>query len=391
MNFNVFRFDEVATLINGRAYLMPELQDSGKYRIVRVGNFSGKDEWFWSDLELDDDKYCEAGDLLYKWACNFGPEIWKGEKAIYHYHIWKVLPNNSKIDKLFLFYYLQYATPTWLGGTNGTTMVHITKANMEKKKILIPISIKDQQKIAFVLKNYDELIENNNRRISLLESLAKEIYKEWFVRFRFPGYKTAKLKKRSAKGWTFGKREGGQFIPDSWSFDCLIRLAEFKRGKNITSSEMVEGNIPVISAGLEPSGFHNESNVCGPNLTVSASGANAGYLSYHLADIWAADCSYYQNSNNIWFVYNALSFLQPVINNMQVGSAQPHVYAKNINKISTIIPTSEFISLYCEKVKSLFKEIKFLLEKNEILQKQRDALLPRLMSGKLSVEGKEIV
>ena len=57
MAFEVFKFDDLATLINGRAYLMPELQDSGKYRIVRVGNFSGKDEWFWSDMELDEDKY----------------------------------------------------------------------------------------------------------------------------------------------------------------------------------------------------------------------------------------------------------------------------------------------------------------------------------------------
>ena len=391
MNFGIFRFDDVATLINGRAYLMPELQDSGKYRIVRVGNFSGKDEWFWSDMELDEDKYCEAGDLLYKWACNFGPEIWKEEKVIYHYHIWKVLPNISKVDKMFLFYYLQYATPMWLGGTNGTTMVHITKANMEKKKILIPVSVKDQQKIATVLRNYDELIENNNKRIALLESIAKEIYKEWFVRFRFPGYKSVQMKKQSAKGWTFGEREDGQLIPENWSFNTLIHIAEFKRGKNITSAEMVEGDVPVIAAGLEPSGYHNESNVSGPNLTISASGANAGYLAYHLDDIWAADCSYYQSRKNLWFVYNALNFLQPVINNMQVGSAQPHVYAKNINKISTIVPTDEFIDLYCEKVKPVFEEIKYLLEKNEILLKQRDSLLPRLMSGKLSVEGKEIV
>ena len=60
MEFKIYRFDDVATLINGRAYLMPELQDSGKYRIVRVGNFSGKDEWFYSDMELEEDKYCES-------------------------------------------------------------------------------------------------------------------------------------------------------------------------------------------------------------------------------------------------------------------------------------------------------------------------------------------
>ena len=135
MKFKLYRFNEIAKLINGRAYLMPELLDEGKYKIVRVGNFTGKDEWFWSDMELDESKYCEKGDLLYKWACTFGPEIWKEEKVIYHYHIWKIINDCKFIDKMFLYYYLQYATPHWLGGTNGTTMVHITKTSMEKKKI----------------------------------------------------------------------------------------------------------------------------------------------------------------------------------------------------------------------------------------------------------------
>ena len=106
MNWCLYRFRDVATLINGRAYLMPELQNSGKYRIVRVGNFTGKDEWFYSDLELEDDKYCSYGDLLYKWACTFGPEIWKEEKVIYNYHIWKVNIGSKKKNKKFFFFYL---------------------------------------------------------------------------------------------------------------------------------------------------------------------------------------------------------------------------------------------------------------------------------------------
>lgn len=223
MGFELYRFDEVATLINGRAYLMPELQDSGKYRIVRVGNFSGKDEWFWSDMELDEDKYCESGDLLYKWACNFGPEIWKEEKVIYHYHIWKVLPNKEKIDKGFLYYYLLYATPMWLGGTNGTTMIHITKANMEKKKILIPSSISEQKKIATVLSNYDQLIENNNKRIKLLEDMAESLYKEWFVRFRFPGYQVSKI-------------ENG--IPFGWKYEKFSDVFDFSRGVSYSTKEI---------------------------------------------------------------------------------------------------------------------------------------------------------
>ena len=159
--WKIVRFNEIAELINGRAYLMPELQETGKYRIVRVGNFSGKDEWFYSDMELEDNKYCESGDLLYKWACNFGPEIWNEEKVIYHYHIWKVIPNKNNMKKMFLYHLLNFSTPQWLGGTNGTAMVHITKESMEKKRIVLP---------SFELINeFDIFAENLNKRCRILE------------------------------------------------------------------------------------------------------------------------------------------------------------------------------------------------------------------------------
>ena len=228
-------------------------------------------------------------------------------------------------------------------------------------------------------------------RLKTLEQLAENIFKEWFVKYRFPGYNNSLFELQNPKGWMLSTCESQMRVPSGWKYDELINVAEFKRGKNVTAAEMIEGDIPVISAGLNPSGYHNEANVFGKNITVSSSGVNAGYLSYHLGDIWAADCSYYQSDSNLWFVYNALKFLQPVISNMQVGSAQPHVYAKTINKLSTIIPPNELIELYCEKVNPIYEQIRLLTLVNENLVKQRDALLPRLMSGKLNLEGKEIV
>jgi len=248
-----------------------------------------------------------------------------------------------------------------------------------------------QIKIANTLERYDQQIAKNSKRIKILEQMAETLYKEWFVKFRFPGYKNAIFEIQNPRGWMLSSCEVEMRRPSTWKYDELNNIAEFKRGKNITSTEMVEGEIPVISAGLEPSGYHNEANVFGKNLTVSSSGANAGYLSFHLNDVWAADCSYYQSDKNIWFVYNALNFLQPVISNMQVGSAQPHVYAKTINKLSTIIPPDELIDLYCDKVSPIYEQIKILSLANNNLVKQRDFLLPRLMSGKLNLEGKEIV
>ena len=92
-NYTTFPLGNLARVINGRAYKQEELLDSGKYRVLRVGNFFSNGSWYYSDLELDKDKYCESGDLLFAWSASFGPKIWNDEKVIYHYHIWKIVEN----------------------------------------------------------------------------------------------------------------------------------------------------------------------------------------------------------------------------------------------------------------------------------------------------------
>lgn len=142
---------DIVKIINGRAYSKEELLNRGKYRVLRVGNFFTNDNWYFSDLELDDDKYCVKGDLLYAWSASFGPKIWDGEKVIYHYHIWKVQPS-EQIDKKFLFYWLQscYLTSQVMSRLHGTTMVHITKGIMESTVLQYP-SLTEQRTIASTL------------------------------------------------------------------------------------------------------------------------------------------------------------------------------------------------------------------------------------------------
>lgn len=245
--------------------------------------------------------------------------------------------------------------------------------------------IEIQRKIADILSAYDNLIENNNKRIKLLEQMAENLYKEWFVRFRFPRYEDVEFEEKKPRGWQVGTEDKKHFTPTIFKYSELRKIGSFVRGKNITAANMIEGAVPVISAGLQPSGYHNEANVYGASLTISASGANAGYLQYHLQDIWTADCSYYQDDATIWFVYNTLKYIQPVISNLQCGAAQPHVYPKNINKLCVLIPTEELIYKFNEYVKPYYDEIKILNQRNQLLAKQRDMLLPRLMSGKLEV------
>lgn len=290
-------------------------------------------------------------------------------KNIYPKFLYYVLCDNN---------FFNYSTVT----AKGTKMPRGSKDAI--MKYLVPnVSIHIQEKIADILSTYDDLIENNNRRIEILEQMAQEIYKEWFVRFRFPGHEKVKYKTIKMTNWIFGN-DPITMIPNSWHIGNVSELDLFKRGSNLTSAEMINGDIPVISAGIQPSGYHNVANVFGQSITVSASGANAGYLLYHLNDIWASDCSYLQ-SEYIWFIYNSLKFLQPVLNNLQCGAAQPHVYPKQINKIHIIIPTNEILKQYCSKVEPIYEHIKNLKEKNQNLIKQRDLLLPRLMSGKLEV------
>lgn len=155
------KLKDFCTVINGRAYSQKELLDKGKYRVLRVGNFFSSDRWYFSDLELPAEKYCNKGDLLFAWACSFGPRIWNGEdRTIFHYHIWKLDIDSDIIDKMYLFYLLKISVDSMTAGTHGSVMMHITKSDMENFEFDIP-SLDVQKKIAAVLSALDEKIAIN--------------------------------------------------------------------------------------------------------------------------------------------------------------------------------------------------------------------------------------
>ena len=171
---------DVATLINGRAYKKHEMLRQGKYPLLRVGNFFTNQEWYYSDLELDEHKYCDNGDLLYAWSASFGPRIWEGSKTIYHYHIWKVLIDFEKIDKNFLFFVLANDVESIkTEQTNGSTMAHVTKGNMEKRHIPLP-SLKEQRRIAGILSTWEKSINAYDRLIALKETEFSAVLKDLF-------------------------------------------------------------------------------------------------------------------------------------------------------------------------------------------------------------------
>lgn len=129
---------DLVTVLNGRAYKQSELLDAGT-PVLRVGNLFTSNKWYYSDLELEDDKYCHDGDLIFAWSASFGPFIWNGGRAIYHYHIWKLpLHSPENLSRDYLYLYLLNKTDEIKASGHGISMVHMTKEKMERLEVPLP-------------------------------------------------------------------------------------------------------------------------------------------------------------------------------------------------------------------------------------------------------------
>ena len=174
-----FVLGKIAKFLNGRAYKQSELLEKGKYPVLRVGNFYTNDSWYYSNLQLPEKYYAKKGDLLYTWSATFGPHIWNGSTVIYHYHIWKI-ELSSFLNKEFTYQLLLEDRSKLLNNTNGSTMIHLTKSEMESKLVKIP-NIAEQQKIGNLLAKIDRLIELENKKSNNLKKVKKFLLQNMFV------------------------------------------------------------------------------------------------------------------------------------------------------------------------------------------------------------------
>lgn len=298
--------------------------------------------------------------------------------------------NEEILDQLYLYYAFQdsYMQGQILSYGSGATVEHLRIGDCETIEVKYPDLI-TQKKIASILSAYDDLIENNNQRIKLLEEMAEEIYKEWFVRFRFPGYENTIFYDKNGKQVP---HETKGAIPESWEDGVIGDLVHIKKGKNITASTIEEGNVPVVAGGLTPAYYHSTPNTTAPIITISASGANSGYVNIYYEPIWASDCSFIDGkmTNILYFLFTTFKVRQKELFHLQRGAAQPHVYPKDIMSLKMDLPDDQLLKKFEHLINPFYEEIAVLTNKNQTLQETRDLLLPRLLSGKLSVEDLEI-
>lgn len=324
--------------------------------------------------KLDSKRKAQKGDILYSVVGSFGiPVFIKDNKPfVFQRHI-AILRPNGNIDARFLYYtmlsrdFYMKADAAAIGAAQRT----VSLTALRNIEITVP-PIETQRRIADIVSAYDDLIENNRKQIKLLEEAAQRLYKEWFVDLHFPGHEHTKIV------------DG---VPEGWEESGLSRIAEFKRGKTITKAQIEPGTVPVVAGGLGPAYYHNVANTKAPVITVSGSGANAGFTRMYYTDVFASDCSFVDKSSCAFlpFVYCFLVSRKFELDSLQKGSAQPHVYAKDINTLHICIPNNDLLHRFCGLADSLFSKIGLLEKQNNNLTQARDRLLPKLMSGE--VEG----
>ena len=263
---------------------------------------------------------------------------------------------------------------------------------------LPPLTI--QKKIADILSAYDDLIENNQKQIKLLEEAAQRLYKEWFVRFRFPGYEKVKFENGLPEGWNyvrFGKAieiidgDRGVNYPKQEEFypegDCLFlntgnvtaKGFDFSNCAYITKEKdaiLRKGKLQHNDVVLTTRGTVGNAAFYNETMTFSEMRINSGMVILRNLGMVSPE-----------YIYTALRHerLQKIMTLYASGSAQPQLPIKDMKRMKIIKGDAKTMERFTEMSASIYRQVSLLIMKNQNLSKQRDLLLPRLMSGKLEV------
>ena len=280
--------------------------------------------------------------------------------------------NSDVADYRYVYYFLCHKFYKLASLANGGAQQNLNAQIIKDFSINLP-SLTEQMRIADVLSSLDDKIEVNRRINDNLEQQAQALFKSWFVDFE------------SFKDGEFVESELGM-IPKGWRVGKLGELCQFKRGKNLLSKDAKFGDVPVVAGGLEPSCYHNISNTKSPVVTVSGSGANAGFMRMYYQEIWASDCSFIDTScENLLFVYYFLSINRRLLKHAQTGAVQPHVKPADIHDFNIVIPPYNEIKKFQTKVSPIVINNGKNEQESKKLILLRETLLPRLMSGEVKV------
>lgn len=294
----------------------------------------------------------------------------KGTLGSVHYSVGDYWPHDTTLwsknlngnDPRFVYYFLQtlHLENYNVGNANPT----LNRNHNHKLDIEIP-PIKSQAQIAEVLSKYDDLIENNLRRITLLEQSARLLYEEWFVRLRFPGYENTKI------------RDG---VPEGWEKERLGDAVMLNYGKALRADLREDGIVPVYgSSGVV--GVHNIALAKGPGIIIGRKG-NVGSVYWSHRDFYPIDTVYYVASDSSdYYLYHNLKNQ----NFLSSDAAVPGLNRKFAYSPPFLRPSDRVSHKFNSVVSPIYEQARVLEFQNQKLKQARDLLLPRLMNGEIAV------
>lgn len=312
-----------------------------------------------------------------------------------------IVCDEKQVVPLYLYYYMKANLDyIKLFGT-GATFPEISGKTMGKIKVEIFKSLDVQHRIASILSTYDSLIENNTKRIRLLEKMAENLYKEWFVRFRFPGHENVEMENGLPKGWKVEKL-------GEWG----IELETGKRPKGGIDGSIKEGcpslgaecikelaSFDYSSVKMVPKDFYDSlkrGKSSGNDILLYKDGAYIGkvtmfrdsfpYSEYSINEhVFFLSPMNVKYRNYLYFTLHQKEFFA-LMQNLNRNAAQPGLSRSDVERVKIVVPPSKIVEFFDLQVERMLKAIFSLAKQNSLLARQRDLLLPRLMSGKLEVK-----
>lgn len=356
MNLKYYRFDEVTVNFDKKRVPLSSAQRSNRGGEFPYYGAQGVIDHI--DDYIFDGEYlliAEDGENLKSKKQNIA-QIATGKFWVNnHAHI---VTGNEKCDTRYLCYLINSMDLS--GYITGSAQPKLSQANLNAVQLSMP-TLEQQKRIVEYLVAIDNKIALNELINNNLEQQAQDIFDNMFPDI------------------SSGSHTIGEYISP-------------KRGKGLLSKNAICGSVPVIAGGLEPSTYHNVANTQSPVLAISASGANAGYVSIWNIPIWSSDSSFIDSSmtDDVYFWYVFLKKRQKEIFDAQTGSAQPHIYPQHIASMSITGLDIEKVHSYTLITTPIFEMIGHYKEEKTILASTRDALLPKLMSGELDVSNIDI-
>lgn len=286
---------------------------------------------------------------------------------------------HKKGNSKFLFYLMKHIQERWYAfDSQGTVFGCIGKDHISTFPVIVPKTNEGQQKIASILSVYDDLIELNERRIKILEEMARLIYKEWFVKFRFPGYEKVKMVKSK-----LGK------IPKGWEVKGIFDIATVRYGENLPSKKMKKNGTYLVYGAAKVIGRYDEYN-CENATVITGCRGSCGQMKITKPKSFVTNNSFifdFSEEQKLFFYHRLMTRgLQDYIG----GTAQPQITLESISGLTAMVPKEELVKCFNEIAIPIFKQIDLFDDVNTNLRQTRDMLLPKLVSGKIGVSNLDI-